>query len=104
MSVSLEPLRGRKYNAGNNQQFFRRNVYLLSRITMKCPNCEKPTTWQDNPFRPFCSERCKMIDFGNWADETYAVPAESPLTCENAPEANATDDELVRYGGDIRDA
>ena len=41
---------------------------------MKCPICDKPTTWKDNPFRPFCSERCKLIDFGNWADENYAVP------------------------------
>lgn len=44
---------------------------------MKCPNCGKPTVWKDNPFRPFCSERCKLIDFGHWADEEYTVPAET---------------------------
>ncbi len=43
---------------------------------MNCPICDKPTVWKDNPFRPFCSERCKLIDFGNWADENYSVPAE----------------------------
>ena len=43
---------------------------------MKCPNCGKPTEWQDNPHRPFCSERCKLIDFGRWANEEYRVPAE----------------------------
>ena len=43
---------------------------------MKCPICGKPTEWQDNPTRPFCSERCKLIDFGAWANEEYAVPAE----------------------------
>ncbi len=43
---------------------------------MKCPICHRPTTYGGNPFRPFCSERCKLIDFGAWANEEYAVPAE----------------------------
>jgi len=43
---------------------------------MKCPNCGKPTEWKDNPARPFCSERCKMIDFGAWANEEYVVPSD----------------------------
>ena len=30
----------------------------------------------ENPFRPFCSERCKMIDLGTWASEGYRVPGE----------------------------
>jgi endogenous inhibitor of DNA gyrase (YacG/DUF329 family) len=29
----------------------------------------------DNPWRPFCSERCRIIDLGNWASEAYRVPA-----------------------------
>ena len=45
---------------------------------MKCPQCGKPTAWKDNPTRPFCSERCKLLDFGAWANEEYAVPAEEP--------------------------
>lgn len=40
----------------------------------KCPTCEKPVEWQDNPWRPFCSERCKLIDFSRWANEEYRVP------------------------------
>jgi uncharacterized protein len=48
---------------------------------MKCPICDQPVKWQDNPFRPFCSERCKLIDFGRWANEEYRVPGpESPST------------------------
>ena len=43
---------------------------------MKCPTCHKPITWEGNPHRPFCSERCKLIDFGAWANEEYKVPAE----------------------------
>ena len=42
---------------------------------MKCPICEKPTTWKDNVFRPFCSERCKIIDLGSWASEDYRITA-----------------------------
>ena len=40
---------------------------------MKCPICGKPTVWEDNPDRPFCSERCRIIDLGNWASEDYHV-------------------------------
>jgi uncharacterized protein len=43
---------------------------------MKCPICHRPSTWEDNPHRPFCSERCKLLDFGAWANEEYTVPAE----------------------------
>lgn len=43
---------------------------------MKCPTCGKPVEWQDNLHRPFCSERCKLIDFGAWADGDYAVPSD----------------------------
>ena len=39
-----------------------------------CPNCSKKLLWNvANPFRPFCSERCKMIDLGEWADEKYRI-------------------------------
>ena len=43
---------------------------------MKCPTCGQPAAWQDNPHRPFCSERCQLIDFGRWANEEYRVPSE----------------------------
>lgn len=43
---------------------------------IKCPQCRKETTWEGNTFRPFCSERCKMIDLGKWASEEYRVPGE----------------------------
>ena len=46
-----------------------------------CPRCRKLTPWAGNPDRPFCSERCKMIDLGAWASEDYKVAAESgPLS------------------------
>lgn len=44
--------------------------------TYPCPRCKKPASWSDNPYRPFCSERCKMIDLGAWADESYRVASQ----------------------------
>ncbi|HLH30050.1 MAG TPA: DNA gyrase inhibitor YacG, partial [Terriglobia bacterium] len=34
---------------------------------LKCPTCKKETEYSGNPSRPFCSERCKLIDLGKWA-------------------------------------
>ena len=48
---------------------------------MKCPICGKPVEWKDNPFRPFCSERCKLVDLGRWVSDEYSVPG-SPLPQE----------------------
>ncbi len=41
-----------------------------------CPHCGRHHEWRDNPFRPFCSERCKMIDLGDWLAEKHAIPGE----------------------------
>jgi len=48
---------------------------------MKCPICNKETQHEGNSYRPFCSERCKLIDLGNWSAEKYRVP-----TKEKPPE------------------
>jgi endogenous inhibitor of DNA gyrase (YacG/DUF329 family) len=45
-------------------------------LTVKCPTCRKPTPWDDNPHRPFCSERCRTIDLGAWASERYRIPGQ----------------------------
>jgi endogenous inhibitor of DNA gyrase (YacG/DUF329 family) len=43
---------------------------------VKCPGCGGPSVYAaDNPYRPFCSARCKNNDFGAWASERYSVPA-----------------------------
>jgi hypothetical protein len=41
---------------------------------MLCPICRKKISWEANPFRPFCSERCKLMDLGNWLSERYRIP------------------------------
>lgn len=53
--------------------------------TVPCPKCRKAARWPDNPFRPFCSERCKLLDLGAWADEDYRIAGSKvdPETVEN---------------------
>ncbi|AEK63750.1 MULTISPECIES: DNA gyrase inhibitor YacG [Collimonas] len=47
--------------------------------TVDCPTCGTKVEWiAANRFRPFCSERCKQIDLGAWAEEKYAIPAVNP--------------------------
>jgi endogenous inhibitor of DNA gyrase (YacG/DUF329 family) len=42
-----------------------------------CPQCGSKVVWsEDNKYRPFCSERCKLIDLGQWAAENYRIPVE----------------------------
>lgn len=44
---------------------------------IKCPICRKQNTWlSENAYKPFCSERCKLIDLGEWANETRKLPGE----------------------------
>ncbi len=53
-----------------------------------CPTCGQKVEWADrNKYRPFCSERCKQIDLGAWAEEKYAIPAVTPP-------ADADDDDI----------
>lgn len=52
-----------------------------------CPSCGKKVVWeQTNPFRPFCSERCKNHDLGQWAQESYRIPDEDQLEQETNKE------------------
>ena len=53
---------------------------------IKCPKCRKPATWEGNPFRPFCSERCRMIDLGAWVTGEYRVPGEEKMEDEEEEE------------------
>ncbi len=42
-------------------------------MKVKCPTCKRWTEWHNNPYRPFCSERCKLIDLGAWASGEYRI-------------------------------
>ncbi len=48
-------------------------------MIVKCPRCGKEGQFdKKNPFRPFCSERCKLIDLGKWISGDYSIPVSSP--------------------------
>lgn len=54
-------------------------------IKLNCPTCKKIVVWTDAfPHRPFCSDRCRLIDLGEWASENHKI-AGAPLN-ENTAE------------------
>jgi endogenous inhibitor of DNA gyrase (YacG/DUF329 family) len=56
----------------------------LQKIT--CPTCGKTDTWiPENKYRPFCSDRCKLIDLGEWASEIRKIPSD-PIDFNEFPE------------------
>jgi len=54
---------------------------------VQCPTCRATVVFEESAFRPFCSERCKLIDLGAWAGEKYRVPGE-PIDPDSLPEEN----------------
>ena len=53
-----------------------------------CPACGGPSVYAvSNPYRPFCSVRCKNIDLGAWANEDFRLPADIPPDAEQPGDA-----------------
>lgn len=65
-------------------------------MLVKCPRCGKKAEYEGNEFRPFCSERCKLLDFGAWADEEYALAAEETQMTED--EIDQVEKEALKGG------
>lgn len=58
-------------------------------LIVKCPNCGASVPWiPEQAYKPFCSERCKLIDLGEWAMEEKRIPGES-LPLEGDDEDNS---------------
>jgi uncharacterized protein len=56
-----------------------RSEKTAKRHIVRCPQCGGDSVYgPENPYRPFCSERCKNIDLGAWASESFRVPDETP--------------------------
>lgn len=55
-----------------------------------CPICKNPTSSEANPEFPFCSERCRLLDLGNWASERYAIS--EPVMDEALPRPSDPDE------------
>jgi endogenous inhibitor of DNA gyrase (YacG/DUF329 family) len=50
---------------------------MSSSARYKCPTCQRPISWDEAfPFRPFCSERCKTVDFTAWVNGAHAIAGE----------------------------
>ncbi len=60
----------------------------------RCPICQKATDTDRHPDFPFCSERCRLIDLGNWASEKYKVS--EPATATTQPEGLEPEDHEQR--------
>jgi endogenous inhibitor of DNA gyrase (YacG/DUF329 family) len=59
---------------------------------ISCPQCGGPSIWSaDNPFRPFCSERCKLIDLGQWATGAYRIAQENADAGSSSPDDPQTE-------------
>lgn len=55
-------------------------------MQVNCPTCQKPVEWvATSEFRPFCCERCKLIDLGEWASGERAIPGEDASPQELQP-------------------
>lgn len=47
----------------------------MANLITKCPTCDTAVAWVlQSKFRPFCSERCRLIDLGEWAEENRFIP------------------------------
>jgi uncharacterized protein len=45
---------------------------------VKCPTCQRPVEWSaESAYRPFCSDRCRLVDLGAWFSEKHAIPDET---------------------------
>lgn len=48
----------------------------MKQLAVTCPTCKKKFNYYSSEFRPFCSEKCRLIDLGQWFMESYTVPVE----------------------------
>jgi uncharacterized protein len=59
--------------------------------TVKCPACQTPVLWVEaSTWRPFCSERCKLIDLGDWASDRHVIAGNPLETPEDSSERDDT--------------
>ena len=68
ISCATEPLL-------STQQYQKKKNQMNNLEKIICPTCKQKNTWRtENIFKPFCSDRCKLIDLGEWANESRKIP------------------------------
>lgn len=60
---------------------------------MRCPTCKREFDPAASTAKPFCCDRCRLIDLGRWLDEGYALPEVSELEEEAPPRPSDEDDD-----------
>jgi endogenous inhibitor of DNA gyrase (YacG/DUF329 family) len=63
------------------------------KVKIRCPRCGADAVWEGNPDRPFCSEKCRLVDLGRWASEDYRIAGEKAGEDKNA------DDNIIDFPG-----
>lgn len=58
---------------------------IIPIMVVRCPICRRQTIWEENPWHPFCSERCRLIDLGAWIEERYRIPDPDAEPDEESP-------------------
>ena len=70
---------------------------MKKKLNVTCPRCGKKFNYYASEFRPFCSERCKMVDMGHWLEEGYTISGQdNSVYIEDM-------DMVVQYNDDIED-
>jgi uncharacterized protein len=64
----------------------------MSPTRVNCPTCRRELEWQSAPFRPFCSERCRLIDLGAWLSEQHSIPGDAAPASDTAAREAAPQD------------
>jgi len=95
-SAPAEPIAASRRHAPDSLELTAHD-FRIDRVTirdMTCPLCQQPSTWKDNPWRPFCSERCQAIDLGAWASEYYRVPGPALTVDDSLPDSLKEDSDI----------
>jgi len=54
-------------------------------LKVKCPTCKKEVVYsEENPFRPFCSEKCRLVDLGQWFEGEYSIAGDHSVSMEDS--------------------
>ncbi|MBS0579882.1 MAG: DNA gyrase inhibitor YacG [Proteobacteria bacterium] len=61
-------------------------------MRIKCPTCKRELEWEDAAYRPFCSDRCRLVDLGAWLTEQRGIPTESQPDADSRPRQSRADD------------
>lgn len=75
----------------------------MKKLEVTCPVCKKKFNYYSSTFRPFCSERCRMIDLGQWLSESYSVPVEKLTEDEQETLEQLIDEKISKEDNEEND-